>query len=568
MARHLNFIGRRMRNRRVATAVLCGPFLFGAFDAAQANTRKREEQPPPPAVAEVLEGPARLAVVSLARQHVSFYDAGGRSVRAPISSGQSGMDTPVGVYSILQKKIDHTSNIYDDAKMPFMQRITWSGVALHAGALPGYPASHGCVRLPISFAEEIFEKTNLGLRVVISRDDVAPVPIEHAALFQPGPLDESALASIEPAPFADEAPPLMPDVANWPMRYREQVRLRAILAQRVEELTKAAAEVEPFKVSFDEKSAQQKKFLRSIKSAESAKTAAEKRLARAEKAVAAAKKPKALERAEAELAKAKTALDAAIAKLEPFAAERGRIDNEFATAKSAFDAAEAKRVAAAQAHAEARRKVLPVSVFVSLDTRKLYVRQGHAPVMEADIDIRDPDLPIGTHVFTAVDYSPDGRAARWNVVSLAPHSGSYDEFDDFNRKRKYDKRAAQLTDAAAASAALDRIVIPAELREKLAEHVWPGSSLIISDEPMHKKETNDHTDFVVLLSGYPQGGIKKRPPPPPTYYYYDEGPWSFFSPPPSSRSAYSRYYAPAPYGSRGSGPRPRYKKQPSVFSWW
>ena len=106
------------------------------------------------------------------------------------------MDTPVGVYSVLQKEVDHTSNIYDDAKMPFMQRITWSGVALHAGALPGYPASHGCIRLPLSFAEKIFDKTNLGLRVVISRDDVAPALIEHAALFQPKPTRRKRLGQL------------------------------------------------------------------------------------------------------------------------------------------------------------------------------------------------------------------------------------------------------------------------------------------------------------------------------------------------------------------------------------
>jgi lipoprotein-anchoring transpeptidase ErfK/SrfK len=557
----------------VAAALLSAPLLSAALDHALANTRKREEPKPAPTVSDVLQGPARLAVVSLARQHVTFYDAGGRSVRAPISSGQSGMDTPVGVYSILQKKVDHTSNIYDDAKMPFMQRITWSGVALHAGALPGYPASHGCVRLPIGFAEQIFDKTNLGLRVVISRDDVTPVAIEHDALFQPRPLDEAALANIEPAAFADEAPPLMPDVAAWPMRYREQVRLRAVVAEKVEALKAAAEAVEPLKTVFDEKSAQQKKFLRSIKSAEAEKVAATKRLARAEKSLAAAKKPKAIERAEAELANAKTAMAAAEAKLQPSAAERERIEGELSAAKSAFDAAESKRAAAAQEHAEARRKILPVSVFISRETQRLYLRQGHAPVTEIPVEIKDPDTPIGTHVFTALDYTPDGNAARWNVVSIARHEdsyGGYDEFDDFNRRRKKDTRPAAATNAEAAAAALERITLPADLKEALSEYVWPGSSIIVSDEPMHKKETNDHTDFVVLLSGYPQGGIKKRPPPP--VYDYDYGLFSYYGNSPyapryGSRNYYRDYYR-DPYVSRGYGTRPRYKKKPSLFSWW
>jgi hypothetical protein len=190
--------------------------------------------------------------------------------------------------------------------------------------------------------------------------------------------------------------------------------------------------------------------------------------------------------------------------------------------------------------------------------------------MEMPVEIRDPDMPIGTHVFTALDFSSDGNTARWSVVSVARYEdtyggyGDYDEFEDFNRRRRKEThRKAAPTDIRSAAAALERIVIPADLEEKLSEYVWPGSSIIISDEPMHKKETNDHTDFVVLLSGYPQGGIKKRPPPPPAYYY-DDGPFAFFAP--SNPRSNSYYYG--GYGNRPYGTRQRYKKQPSIFSWW
>ena len=93
---------------------------------------------------------------------------------APVSTGQKDYDTPVGFFSVLQKEAEHYSNRYDDASMPFMQRITWFGIALHAGALPGSPASHGCIRLPYGFAERLFGLTKIGMRVVIARSDEAP----------------------------------------------------------------------------------------------------------------------------------------------------------------------------------------------------------------------------------------------------------------------------------------------------------------------------------------------------------------------------------------------------------
>jgi hypothetical protein len=104
-----------------------------------------------------------------------------------VSSGQKGRETPAGVFSVIQKDADHHSNLYDDAYMPHMQRITWSGIALHGGRLPGYPASHGCVRMPYSFAERLFDKTSLGMRVIIAPGDAAPVEIAHPALLSPKP---------------------------------------------------------------------------------------------------------------------------------------------------------------------------------------------------------------------------------------------------------------------------------------------------------------------------------------------------------------------------------------------
>ena len=184
----------------LAAAALTGLFaLSAAADTAGAREKKKAAAPPEPEVQ--LTGNAAIAVVAIRDQRVSIYDANGVALRARISSGQDGYETPVGVFSILQKKAEHYSNLYDDASMPYMQRITWSGVALHAGALPGYPASHGCVRLPYEFAEKIFSLTKLGMRVVISRDDIAPVDFSHRLLLTPEPVPEMAgLISITSAP--------------------------------------------------------------------------------------------------------------------------------------------------------------------------------------------------------------------------------------------------------------------------------------------------------------------------------------------------------------------------------
>src|ERR1700756_1352860 len=128
-----------------------------------------------------------LAIVSLPRQRITIYDAQGWILRAPVSSGQKGRETPAGIFSVIQKEAEHYSNLYDDAFMPHMQRITWSGIALHGGVLPGYAASHGCVRMPFDFAARLFDATRMGMRVIVAPTDVAPVEIAHPALFQPKP---------------------------------------------------------------------------------------------------------------------------------------------------------------------------------------------------------------------------------------------------------------------------------------------------------------------------------------------------------------------------------------------
>ncbi len=112
-----------------------------------------------------------MAIVSLSNQRVTIYDADGWIMRAPVSSGRKGYETPAGIYAVIQKETEHYSNLYEDGYMPFMQRITWSGIALHGGPLPGHPASHGCVRMPVEFAERLFDLTKIGMRVIVASPD-------------------------------------------------------------------------------------------------------------------------------------------------------------------------------------------------------------------------------------------------------------------------------------------------------------------------------------------------------------------------------------------------------------
>src|ERR1700733_6520861 len=126
-----------------------------------------------------------MAIVSIKSQQVTFYDADGWILRAPVSTGTTGRETPAGIFALLEKDKDHHSTLYDDASIPNMQRITWNGIALHGGPLPGHAASHGCVRMPYDFAEKLFDKTRIGMRVIISPNDAEPVDFSDTKLFAP-----------------------------------------------------------------------------------------------------------------------------------------------------------------------------------------------------------------------------------------------------------------------------------------------------------------------------------------------------------------------------------------------
>ena len=142
------------------------------------------------------QGPLIIAI-SINQQRLKVYDARGVFAESPVSTGMRGHPTPMGVFSVIQKHKFHRSNIYSNAPMPYMQRITWSGVAMHAGVLPGYPASHGCIRMPMAFAIKMWNWTRMGARVVVTPGELTPATFAHA-LLPSQKVAPQPIAAVEP----------------------------------------------------------------------------------------------------------------------------------------------------------------------------------------------------------------------------------------------------------------------------------------------------------------------------------------------------------------------------------
>jgi len=441
---------------------------MAALTALTGNAAARQARPAPApneATAPRKAGEPIMAIVSIKSQQVTLYDAEGWIVHAPVSTGVKGRETPAGIFAVLEKDKDHHSTMYDDAWMPHMQRITWNGVALHGGPLPGYAASHGCVRMPFGFAEKLFDKTRIGMRVIISPNDAAPVEFSHPDLFVP---NAEAIAA---APARAET--LAGEAAEATNAADEAKKAAAIAARDTASLTASLRKLELLKRSADAE------------------------LASADRALAAAGTDRARARAEERKQKAAVKAEEAGTQFDTAKAD-AKSKPDAAVAKETAKAAEIKKAAAAKAASEAKLALEPVSIYISRATQKLYVRRNtHRPArdgggevfdtsIEVPVTIRNPEKRIGTHVFTAMARNDTGL--RWSAVTI-------DNADNAND-------------------ALDRITIPREIIDRIAPTALPRSSIVISDEPL-SAETNYRTEFVAVLSNQPQGGFITRQPTPP-----------------------------------------------------
>jgi L,D-transpeptidase-like protein len=465
----------------------------------------------PPAMAE---GPSPttaapvMAIVSLSRQRVSIYDARGKMLEAPVSTGRAGYETPAGLYRVIERKRHHYSNLYENAPMPFMQRITWSGIALHAGALPGYPASHGCIRLPYDFAGRLFELSRRGMRVVVLRNDVIPVDFAHPALFRP----------MEPG--AGESMSMTPSGARLETAaYAPHATRRSTAAAKAAAAEAAAQRARQARRAWSQAREEAGEYLDRLEIAEAAKRTAAATIREADALLQGKVSPRDGEALKAAKAKAQDRLTAAQAQIDAIYAEgKAKVD----AAVAARAEAKAAREALTTAEDEAKLATMaPVSVFISRKTQRLYVRQSFEPLFESGVTIRDPSAPIGTTLFTAVGYSAENSdELRWTALTMYP--GAVHRMSPSGPPARYPTPTPTPTgtDAAAAKAALERIVIPRAALERINELVAPGSSLIVSDEAM-SRETSKGTDFVVVMSGEPQGGIRRRSLRPDVFSDYD-----------------------------------------------
>ena len=441
---------------------------LAAMAALTALTADAAGQPrpaqPKEATAPRDAGEPIMAIVSIKSQQVVFYDADGWILRAPVSTGVKERETPAGVFALVEKKVDHRSNMYDDAHMPHMQRITWNGIALHGGPLPGYAASHGCVRMPFGFADRVFNKTRIGMRVIIAPDDPAPVDFSHPALLVP----------------KAEA------IAAAPARAETLAREAAEAAKAADAAKKAAAAAPRETAS----------LTASLRKLELLKKSADAELAAAEKALVAATTDQAKARAEERKQKATSRSEELGMQLDKAKVDAKPKLDAIAAAKDSAKAAEARKAATAKAALDAKLALVPVSIYISRATQKLYVRRNtHKPwpdggevfdfSIEVPVTIRNPEKRIGTHVFTAMARNDAGL--RWTAVTI-------DNGDE-------------------AKNALDRITIPQDVLDRIAQTTLPRSSIVVSDEPL-SSETNYRTEFVAVLSNQPQGGFITREPSP------------------------------------------------------
>src|SRR6188474_2832603 len=335
--------------RPAAIVTLATAAALTALTADAAAAPKRPA-PATEATAPRDAGEPIMAIVSIKSQQVTLYDAEGWILRAPVSTGVKGRETPAGVFAVVERKEDHRSNMYDDAHMPHMQRITWNGIALHGGPLPGYAASHGCVRMPFGFAEKLFDKTRIGMRVIISPENAEPVEFSHPALLVP----------------KAEA------IAAAPARAEALVREAIEAARTADEAKKAAAKA-------PRETAALTVALRKL---EGLKSRADAELATADRMIAAAKTDEA--RARAENLKQKAAAKSA---------ELGtQLEAARADSKPKLDAAAAAKDAA-KAAATLKLALEPVSIFISRATQKLYVRRNtHRPAPDGGGEVFDTTI--------------------------------------------------------------------------------------------------------------------------------------------------------------------------------
>jgi hypothetical protein len=447
------------------------------------------------------QGPLIIAV-SLSKQQVKVYDANGFYAQSPVSSGMPGHTTPMGVFSVIQKHKLHHSNIYSNAPMPYMQRITWSGVALHAGVLPGYPASHGCIRMPTGFAIKMWNWTRMGARVIVAPGELSPASFSHPFLpsVKVAPQPVIAAQPIPDVPVAAKADKGAPEVkpapvnelrstvghsdAVTPVTLREQTHT-ANAADAKGSVTMSDVPLNPPREGRGSENAGSTTIVDVVKTeaVETAKPDDEKPVAMDVQPVT------------ADMSAAGRA-DAAKSDNKPSDPAKAAGDTAAATSD-----ADAKKDQSRVIKPDAPKRSGQIAVFISRKDSKIYVRQNFAPLFEAPVTIAASDRPLGTHIFTADVDRNDSNVLHWSVISVPVSTRTVMRAEDGRRRHKNpdaaEARPVPTTDSPAE--ALDRITVPADVMARISEALTTGGSIIVSDQGINQGETGEGTDFIVSL---------------------------------------------------------------------
>jgi lipoprotein-anchoring transpeptidase ErfK/SrfK len=475
------------------------------------------------------EGPLIIAI-SIQHQHLKVFDVNGLFAETPISTGMAGHSTPMGVFSVIEKQRWHRSNIYSGAPMPYMQRITWSGVAMHEGVLPGYPASHGCIRMPGAFAVKMFSWTKRGARVIVVPGDISIEEFSHPKLIA-HMLEEKPFASLAPAKGAardalliDKADDVKPELklatladasgSNLPLT-RHAVSDDGKIADTAasdsqSDVTQPTTptRTEHSVVATDAPAMMPTKEMAAVQTVEET-------IDRAAAMVEAAPVQLDAPHVASDTAAPETTATAAAKPAEPpptpkpdlAAVPVSKPNTASDTAAPAAPPSVPSQTATAPATDPndiptviAPKRTGHVAVFISRKDRRLYVRQNFSPVFDVPITISDPDKPFGTFVFTARGDKDDAAALRWSVVAM-PYAVKKTVAMSVARPGKKARSVVETSLAAppsTAAEALDRITVPDWALQRVAEAIRPGGSLIISDHGLGD-ETGEGTDFIVPL---------------------------------------------------------------------
>ena len=503
------------------------------------------------------QGPLIISV-SISQQKLRIYDANGLFAESPISTGMPGHSTPMGVFSVIQKQKFHQSNIYSGAPMPFMQRITWSGIAMHAGVVPGHPASHGCIRLPTAFAVKMYGWTRMGARVIVTPGVITPASFSHPLLASvkvvPQPVaveetkaDAAAIHAPEQpaAKAADTGIELRSTVGHFDMKAAsDTAKVKTANASGALLASLSTSGISDA-VPAGEHASRQTEAVVAAK-VDTAEQDAPKIVAETG-ALKPESDPAAVKRDEAASSEAKPANDspaeiqpsrvadgetkpadpasAPSAKIETTASETAKPGDKAIDAATPSDAVKAATVPSAPPPATNEaplksdlksdlanaylgpplKKAEQVAVFVSRKDSKLYVRQNFEPLFEVPVTIVADERPLGTHIFTAQVDRNDANALHWSVVSLpAPAKAANRRTEEVHvsQGRKIAAAPVETKSVPAPDSpaeALNRLNLPAEVMAKIYEAVSTGGSIIVSDQGIAGGETGEGTDFIVSL---------------------------------------------------------------------